>query len=120
VIVVAVVVVIVVVVIILLDDNVRLGVFDNDLGLFVVVADVEYMLERSAGAGQASKWLTLLRLRLRVSPSFARTSAAIGGTSSLADISAARTGRVPMVASASTSTSASLSLGLRETMTVLG
>jgi len=46
-----VVVVVVVVVMVLLDDDVRLNVLDKYLGLFVVVADLECALVRSAGAG---------------------------------------------------------------------
>ena len=71
--VVVVVIAVVVVVVIFLDDNVRLSVLDKQLGLVIVVANVERALGRSVRAGQMSGQLTRLRLRLGISPGPART-----------------------------------------------
>jgi len=105
---------------IFLDDGVRLSVLDKRLGLFVVVADVECVLARSARAWEMWEWLTRLRLWVSVLPSVERTSAWIGATLTVEDPSESPTGRVSIVGLAPMSTRASLSSGLRETMTVFG
>jgi hypothetical protein len=72
-IVVAIVVVAVIAVIALFDDYFGLRVLDNDLGFFVVVANIECLLATSGREGYVSKWFTCLRPRRSVSPRLAWT-----------------------------------------------